>query len=717
MRSADHGGVPRPAQLGRGAPMARIWVWCEPQRGEARLYPLGMRDVQGMSLVVNHNLMALNAARNLSNVFGQLSDSVKRLSSGLRVGSASDDAAGLAIRELMRADIAVLNQGIRNASDAISMIQTADGAMSVIDEKLIRMKELAEQAATGTYTTAQRLIMNSEFQAMAAEVNRISNATDFNGIKLLDGSAGALNEGSGMKIHFGTGNSAAEDYYFVELDDTRTSALGMTDIAYDYEGGLAEVQINAVDGGTHEGAEVAALADGGFVTAWYTEIGGAVSVKGRIYDEDGNAVGEEFEVASTSSAPPRHLSVEGLEDGGFTIVWDQDQPLVPDYRIYGQRYDRYGTEVGSNFQVNTATGSNVSEASVSSLSGGGFVVTWSYSGGAAWDVLGQRYNADGTTNGANFQVNTTVAGDQRNGQVAALNDGGFVVTFASNGTADWRIYGRRYDENGVPEGADYQINAIAANSQTDPSAATLSDGTYIVVWQSNQNGLGDYRIYGRRYQSDGTALDLQGFQINTTSTGDQTNPQVTALADGGFMVNWQSDQTADSRIYGQRFDSDAGQVGSEFQVSVSEDNDQTDPSVAGLTGGDYMTVWSSDHMAVGETDIYGRFYSNTLIIVSGTHISTQSGAQASLQTLDEAILTKDTARAKLGSTQNRLENTITNLAIQAENLQAAESRISDVDVALEMTSFTKNQILAQAAAAMLAQANSLPQLALTLLSA
>jgi len=78
----------------------------------------------------------------------------------------------------------VLNQGIRNASDAISMIQTAEGAMSVIDEKLIRMKELAEQAATGTYTTAQREIMNSEYQAMAAEIDRIANATDFNGVKL-----------------------------------------------------------------------------------------------------------------------------------------------------------------------------------------------------------------------------------------------------------------------------------------------------------------------------------------------------------------------------------------------------------------------------------------------------------------------------------------------------------------------------------------------------
>jgi flagellin len=176
-----------------------------------------------MSLIVNHNLMSMNAARNLTSVFSKLGDSVSKLSSGLRVVSAADDAAGMAIRELMRSDIAVLNQGIRNASDAISMIQTAEGAMSVIDEKLIRMKELAEQAATGTYTTAQREIMNSEYQAMAAEIDRIATATDFNGVKLLDGSLEAQHSGSGLKVHFGTGNSAAEDYYYVSIGDMRAT--------------------------------------------------------------------------------------------------------------------------------------------------------------------------------------------------------------------------------------------------------------------------------------------------------------------------------------------------------------------------------------------------------------------------------------------------------------------------------------------------------------
>ncbi len=187
-----------------------------------------------MSLVINHNAAAATASRNLRNSYGNLGTSVERLSSGLRVNSAADDAAGLAIRELMRADIASLNQGVRNANDAISMIQTADGALGVIDEKLIRMKELAEQASTGTYTSDQRLIIDSEYQAMASEITRIANATDFNGISLLNGNlSSTTHDGSGLqatgqlKVHFGTANDSAEDYYYIRIESSTASSLGV----------------------------------------------------------------------------------------------------------------------------------------------------------------------------------------------------------------------------------------------------------------------------------------------------------------------------------------------------------------------------------------------------------------------------------------------------------------------------------------------------------
>ena len=240
-----------------------------------------------MSLVINHNLMAMNANRNLSAAYGNLSTSVSRLSSGLRITTAADDAAGLAIRELMRADIASLNQGVRNANDAISMIQTADGALGVIDEKLIRMKELATQAATGTYNSDQRLIIDSEYQQMASEITRIANATDFNGIYLLNGNLSATSahkavadwnqDHKGMnlastgplKVHFGTGNDSAEDYYYIAIGNATASALGVGNAA---DPGRINGSNHSVPGGgysisTQQGAQEALAALNAAITS------------------------------------------------------------------------------------------------------------------------------------------------------------------------------------------------------------------------------------------------------------------------------------------------------------------------------------------------------------------------------------------------------------------------------------------------------------------
>jgi len=150
-------------------------------------------------LAIKNNIMAANAARQLGVNYDALAKSVERLSSGLRINTAKDDAAGLAVREMMRADISVLQQGARNAQDGISMLQTMEGALQTIDDALVRMKQLAEQAATGTYSTAQRTIMNSEFAEMANEIDRIATSTDFIGIKMLDNSAT-------VSIHFGDAN-------------------------------------------------------------------------------------------------------------------------------------------------------------------------------------------------------------------------------------------------------------------------------------------------------------------------------------------------------------------------------------------------------------------------------------------------------------------------------------------------------------------------------
>lgn len=151
-------------------------------------------------LAIKNNLMADNAARHLGTSYNSLSKSVERLSSGLRINGAKDDAAGLAVREMVRADIAQIRQASRNAQDAVSMLQTAEGAMGVMDDILVRMKELSEQAATGSYSVEQRTIMNEEYNQLAAEINRIATSTLFNGTSLLDGTAASVD------FHLGSGS-------------------------------------------------------------------------------------------------------------------------------------------------------------------------------------------------------------------------------------------------------------------------------------------------------------------------------------------------------------------------------------------------------------------------------------------------------------------------------------------------------------------------------
>ncbi len=171
-------------------------------------------------LVIKNNIMAANAARHLGQSYDALAKSVERLSSGLRINSAKDDAAGLAVRELMRADTAVIQQGVRNAQDGISMLQTMEGALQTTDSALVRMKQLAEQAATGTYSTAQRAVMNSEFQEMANEIERIATSTKFNSVHLLDNSAS-------VSIVFG----GSSDTISITGSNMTKSGLGLTSLS------------------------------------------------------------------------------------------------------------------------------------------------------------------------------------------------------------------------------------------------------------------------------------------------------------------------------------------------------------------------------------------------------------------------------------------------------------------------------------------------------
>jgi flagellin len=193
-------------------------------------------------LAIKNNLMAVNAARHLGNSYNALATSVERLSSGLRINSAKDDAAGLAVRELMRADIAVIQQGARNAQDGISMLQTMEGAMAIIDDSLVRMQQLAEQAATGSYSTAQRSIMESEFKEMREEIDRIAGATKFNGISLLNSAAA----GATVSIQFGKLTTDKLDITSSNMTSAAATGLATTGLSIEATG-CALAALTALD--------------------------------------------------------------------------------------------------------------------------------------------------------------------------------------------------------------------------------------------------------------------------------------------------------------------------------------------------------------------------------------------------------------------------------------------------------------------------------------
>lgn len=497
-----------------------------------------------MALTINTNVMALNASRNLGNHYSHLSTSVRRLSSGLRVDTSADDAAGLAIRELMRADIATLNQGVRNATDAISMIQTMDGALQIIDEKLIRMKELAEQAATGTYNSDQRIMIDSEFQAMKSEITRIAMATDFNGIKLL-----CMDTANKLLLTTEDGAGAG----------TGPAITGQSGDILNPAAIISDAQINYKQ------------------SAWIIN------------------------------------SITG--DQSFAN-WEFSEPGP------GAHMPAYAPFLGVDVRL-------------------------------TYDSATQKWSL----------AAETIAALQANGLTGEGGIPGPDISIANNSSMLFGING--YIDNG------WWSAMFRATTPDDAlTSDTVASITYTGIAKTTINSGGAYPdiVY---MGNDLWDLDGDGAaDIRTAHSG--TRGRFGLLADGSTSGS-------------------ASQYVTKIHFGTGNDSAE-----------DYYYIYGSDCTADG-------------LGIGGTSIETQAKGQHALEEIDAAIIVKDKVRAYLGATQNRLENTVSNLQIQAENLQAAESRISDVDVADEMTEFVRSQILSQAAVAMLSQANSMPQMALSLM--
>ena len=174
-----------------------------------------------MALTANTNIASIQAQRSLGSVTSRLGNSFRRLSSGLRIASAADDAAGLAISERLRAQVRSLDQARRNANDGISMVQTAEGALNEVSSILTRLRELSIQANNGTVSGADKDTLNEEFESLVNEIDRIGNSTEFNDIKLLDGSLPSVS----FQVGFGT--AAGIDTLDVTLEEATANNLGL----------------------------------------------------------------------------------------------------------------------------------------------------------------------------------------------------------------------------------------------------------------------------------------------------------------------------------------------------------------------------------------------------------------------------------------------------------------------------------------------------------
>jgi flagellin len=193
-----------------------------------------------MGLRVNTNSASINAQRNLSNVTERLGGSFRRLSTGLRISTAADDAAGLAISERLRSQIRSLDQAKRNANDGISLVQTAEGALNEMSNILTRLRELAVQASNGSVSNADKDTLDEEFQSLVSEINRIGRSTEFSGIKLLDGSS------SSVSFQVGFGTAAGIDTIGVSLSPALSTTLSLQSLDIG-SGGVTTTAITNID--------------------------------------------------------------------------------------------------------------------------------------------------------------------------------------------------------------------------------------------------------------------------------------------------------------------------------------------------------------------------------------------------------------------------------------------------------------------------------------
>lgn len=406
----------------------------------------------------------------------------------------------------------------------------------------------------------------------------------------------------------------------------------------------ADFIVNSTTVGTQYTPGITALADGRFVVTWVSDEGSGTSpdIRGRIYNADGTPEGDDFIVNTTMAGNQEAVGVVSLSDGRFVVSWMSGEGGSQPQEIRARVYEADGTPTGDDFIVNSTTAGEQSYPSISALSEGRFLVAWrSNDAGSSFDIRARVYNADGSAADDFIVANTGAIEEQSS--VTGLSNGGFVVTWTTvNGGYD--IRGRLYQADGVPVGGDFAIGTSPSEERGQQNVIGLNDGRFLITWASRE-GSASYEVRGRLYNADGTPAGSD-FLVNTTSAGQQYVPSATSLSDGRFVVSWYSDETG-GEIRCRLFDADGQPAGDDFILNTTTGGLQYEPSIAALSDGRVVASWLSFEES-SSYEIRGTILSMTPVAVADTASATEAGIEAGANASGN-VLTNDIGDSKVVS--------------------------------------------------------------------
>lgn len=607
--------------------------------------------------VINTNIMSLNAQRNLSSSQSALQTSLQRLSSGLRINSAKDDAAGLAISDRMTTQIRGMDVAVRNANNGVSLAQTAEGAMSTIGENLQRIRELALQSANSTNSSSDRQALNSEVQQLLSEISRVASTTQFNGLNLLDGSFSAA--------QFQVGANANQTI-------SVSIAGASTDILGSYGGTGTAVTTSGFDSTNTlviNGTSISPSVDRSTQSAGWTA--GSAAAKAAAINAATPTTGVTA-TASTTVTGVAPIAGSGVNSGDLTINGVSLGGIAAQSTAAGQ-----GQQVAS--AINAITSQTGVSATYDTASG---KLTLASSEGR--DIKLASTNAAAATRVYNATGLTASTGTLATASTSTYAFGGVITNGESvtlNGITFTFDTGAAIGTNTVVDATNVTVGTTGTTAQNG------SDALVSGITAAKANSLTSAALIPvSAANGGGTTVTITDTRLGTASTIGRTATEATANV------------TATANVGGSDFGAGTQNVTTGGTLTLSASKSFT------LTGtGSGLSYAGFGSLTVGLTKL------------SSVAIDTVNGANNAIAVLDAALAQVDSQRADLGAVQNRMVSTVTNLQATQENLTQARSRILDTDFAAETANLTRAQILQQAGTAMLAQANAVPNTVLTLL--